>query len=156
MNPNPSATPSLVVDASEPSCNGRFPTPGTHWGFPLDFLVPRELDAVLLVGKCCQHTVLSSILAQDHYYLLFTDHKPPTYTLHTMSDRYSPREGRHSNYISPFMSDLRHITGKSNRVADVLSCPQLNDVFYLPAMAQSQAQDKSSNQAPHSSSLQCR
>ncbi|TNN10001.1 Pol polyprotein [Schistosoma japonicum] len=37
------------------------------------------------------------------------------------SDKCSPRESRHLNYISEFSTDIRHISGANNVVADVLS-----------------------------------
>ena len=39
-------------------------------------------------------------------------------------DRYSLREVRHLDYISQFTTDISHVSGKENTVADVLS--QLN------------------------------
>ena len=52
---------------------------------------------------------------------LFTDHKALTYVLNSKPDRYSPREVRHLDYLSQFTSDIRHISGKDNVVADAFS-----------------------------------
>ena len=66
-----------------------------------------------------------------------------TYALSSSPTRYSPRETRHLDYISQFTSDIRHIQGKDNPVADALSrmdinalnCPPMLD-FQLLATAQ--------------------
>ena len=52
--------------------------------------------------------------------MAFTDHKPLTTALHGQADK-SPRQIRQLSYISEFTSDVRHISGKSNVVADALS-----------------------------------
>ena len=54
------------------------------------------------------------------------DHKPLTYALATSSDRYSPREIRQLDYISQYTTDIRHVKGKHNEVADALSRITLN------------------------------
>ncbi|RUT72671.1 hypothetical protein DLK05_17150, partial [Ancylomarina longa] len=50
-----------------------------------------------------------------------TDHKPLTFSLSSPSDKYSPRESRQLDYISQFTSDIQHISGANNVVADALS-----------------------------------
>ena len=54
-------------------------------------------------------------------FTLFTDHKPLTFSLSSSSDKYSPRESRQLDYISQFTSDIQHISGANNVVADALS-----------------------------------
>ena len=39
---------------------------------------------------------------------IITDHKPLTYSLHTKSDKYSPRQLRHLDFISQFTSDMSY------------------------------------------------
>ena len=75
----------------------------------------RELLAVYAAVKHFRHFV------EGRQFTVFTDHKPLTYALHTTTDRYSPRELRHLDYISQFTSDIRHISGVDNAVADALS-----------------------------------
>ena len=52
---------------------------------------------------------------------MLTDHKPLTHSLNAKPDRHSPRQVRQLDIISQFTSDIRHIAGKGNPVADVLS-----------------------------------
>ena len=44
-----------------------------------------------------------------------------THALRSKPDRHSPREIRHLDYISQFTSDIRHVKGIENPVADALS-----------------------------------
>ena len=57
---------------------------------------------------------------------IVTDHKPLTYAFKSKPDRYSPREIRHIDYISQFSTDIRHIKGSENKVADALSRYNVN------------------------------
>ena len=59
---------------------------------------------------------------------MFTDHKPLTFSLSTHSDRHTPRQIRHLDYISQFTTEIHHISGQSNAVADALSRIELNAV----------------------------
>ena len=52
---------------------------------------------------------------------IFTDHKPLTYALSSRSSQHTPRRIRHLDLISQFTSDIRHIKGVDNPVADALS-----------------------------------
>ncbi|BHF58520.1 hypothetical protein SprV_0100147200 [Sparganum proliferum] len=50
---------------------------------------------------------------------------PLTFAIHSRSDKLSPREIRHLDYISQFTSDIRHIDGSRNEVAAALSRPSI-------------------------------
>lgn len=54
-------------------------------------------------------------------FTVYTDHKLFTYTLRSNPDRHSPREIRQLDYISQFTSDIQHVHGVDNTVADALS-----------------------------------
>lgn len=54
--------------------------------------------------------------------IIFTDHKPLTYAfIKKISDKETPRRIRQLSYISEFTTDIRHVAGSSNAVADALS-----------------------------------
>ena len=74
----------------------------------------RELLAVYLSIKHFRH------LVEGHEFHIITDHKPLTLALATSSDKYPPRQIRHLDYISQFTTDIRHIAGLNNPVADAL------------------------------------
>ena len=52
---------------------------------------------------------------------MLTDHKPLTYLPSFRSTQHSPRQIRHLDYILQFTSDIRHVKGTANSVADALS-----------------------------------
>jgi len=58
----------------------------------------------------------------------FTDHKPLTCAFAKTADPWSPRQQRHLAYISEFTTDVRHIAGKDNTVADALSRATINSI----------------------------
>nr|VZI50869.1 unnamed protein product [Spirometra erinaceieuropaei] len=95
--------------------------------------------------------LLSIYLAVKHFlyflegwkFTVFTDQKPLTFALRSHSDEYNPREIAHLDHISPFTTDIRHIDGTKNEVADMLSRPspsslQLSHGIDLCAMAAEQ------------------
>ncbi len=75
----------------------------------------RELLAVYLAIKHFRHFV------EGRTFHVLTDHKPLVYALSSQSDRYTPRQLRHLDLISQFISDIRHVKGSDNSVADALS-----------------------------------
>ena len=61
------------------------------------------------------------LLAIYRTFTVLTDHKPLCYSLATSSSQHSPREIRHLAFISEFTTDIQHISGVDNPVADALS-----------------------------------
>ena len=86
----------------------------------------RELLAIYLAIKHFRHFV------EGRPFTVLTDHKPLIYALHARPDKHSPREIRHLDFISQFTSDIRHITGTANVVADALSRPNIDSVSPVP------------------------
>ena len=80
----------------------------------------RELLAVYLAIKHFRHYL------EGRMFHVLTDHKPLTYALNSRSDRHSPRQARHLDYISQFTSNIRHVPGVDNAVADALSRSETN------------------------------
>ena len=54
-------------------------------------------------------------------FMAYTNHKPLTFSMAKLSDSWSSRQQRHLAYISEFTTNIRHIQGKNNQVADALS-----------------------------------
>ena len=54
---------------------------------------------------------------------MLSDHKLLTFALHRQSDAWSARQQRHLSYLAEYTSDIRHVAGKENVVADCLSRP---------------------------------
>lgn len=63
-------------------------------------------------------------------FIIFTDHKPLMHAFDQKWEKLSPRQTRQLNYISQFSSDIRHISGADNHVADMLS---RIETFALPS-----------------------
>ena len=61
---------------------------------------------------------------------MLSDHKLLTFALHRQSDAWSARQQWHLSYAGEYTSDIRHVAGKENVVADCLSRPP--DVLSLP------------------------
>lgn len=75
----------------------------------------RELLAIYAAIRHFRH------MLEGRHFTVFTDHKPLIYALLQDPLKSSPRQARHLEFISQFTTDIRHITGKENIVADALS-----------------------------------
>ena len=64
-------------------------------------------------------------------FTVLTDHKPLCGALSSSANK-SPRQTRHLSYISEFTTDIRHVAGSANVVADVLSRPPSVSAVTLP------------------------
>ncbi|GFN87763.1 hypothetical protein PoB_001426900 [Plakobranchus ocellatus] len=53
----------------------------------------------------------------------YTDHKPLVGAISKLSDPWKARQQRHLAFISEYSTDIRHVSGKSNVVADLLNIP---------------------------------
>ena len=76
-----------------------------------------ELLAMYLAIKHFQHFV------EYRQFHVITDHKPLTFT---QSSKLTPSQIRHLDFISQFTTDVRHIKGSDNAVADALSRIEAN------------------------------
>ena len=86
----------------------------------------RELLAVYLAIHYFRHFL------EGRQFHVYTDHKPLVYAFRSKPDRHSPREIRHLDFISQFTTDLRHVSGKENTVADALSRPRVDSLHTVP------------------------
>jgi hypothetical protein len=59
-------------------------------------------------------------MLEAHHFIIFTDHKPITYAFQQKRDKCSPRQFNHLDLIVQFTTDIWHISGQYNVVADVL------------------------------------
>ncbi|BHF60797.1 hypothetical protein SprV_0100376400 [Sparganum proliferum] len=82
----------------------------------------RELLAIYLTVQHFRHFL------EGRDITVFTDHKPLTFALRSHSNKYNPREIAHLDYITQFTTDIHHIDGTKNDVADMLSRPSLSSL----------------------------
>lgn len=75
----------------------------------------RELTATKLAVGYFRHYL------EGRQFTIFTDHLPLTYALTTDPSSRLPHEDRYLRYVSEFTTDIQHISGKDNIVADALS-----------------------------------
>ena len=54
---------------------------------------------------------------------MFTDHRPLTFSMAKVSEPWSSRQARHLAYISEFTTDIQHVEGLNNPVADTSPAP---------------------------------
>ena len=81
----------------------------------------KELLAMYLAVKKFRHFI------EGRQFTLFTDHKPLTFAFSSASDKWSPRQQRHLAFVSEFTTNVRHVPGVDNVVADALSRVSLED-----------------------------
>ena len=132
FHPTPDAPTAIMTDASDIAVGAQFINnqwqPISNFSRKLSHTerrystFDRELLAVYLAIKHFHHFV------EGRVFSVYTDHKPLTFSLHTKSDTHSPRQLRHLDFIAQFTSDIRHIQGRQNPVADALSRVELNAV----------------------------
>ncbi|CAK1584942.1 unnamed protein product [Parnassius mnemosyne] len=75
----------------------------------------RELLAIYEGIKYFRH------MLEARHFTVYTDHRPLCYAFHVRKSNCSPRQYRHLDFVSQFTSDIQHISGKDNIVADTLS-----------------------------------
>ncbi|GBN38314.1 Transposon Tf2-8 polyprotein [Araneus ventricosus] len=60
-------------------------------------------------------------MLEGRNFTIYTDHKPLIYAFTQKHEKCSPRQIRHLDWIGQFSTDIRHISGSLNVVADSLS-----------------------------------
>ena len=125
---SPSAPLALTTDASDiPVGASLEQLEGNQWkpiGFFSRKLSPaeknystydRELLAIYAAIKHFRH------ILECHKFTIKTDHKPLTYAFLQRADKASPRQPRQLDFISQFSTEITHVKGQDNVVADALS-----------------------------------
>ena len=126
-HPHPTAMTNITVDASEMAVGAQLEQLLHGEWCPVAFFsrklsqaekkysaFDRELLAIYLTVKQFRHYL------EGRAFTIFTDHKPLTFAFASNTER-SPRQTRHLSFIAEFSTDVQHIEGKKNVVADTLS-----------------------------------
>ena len=121
----------LAVDASNTHVGGVLQQADQHGELrPLGFFSVK-LDKTQLKYSTYDRELLACFLAIRHFrwcvegrpLRLLSDHKPLQGSLHKMCDAWSARQQRQLSYIAEFTSEIEHVAGLQNVVADALSRP---------------------------------
>ena len=135
-DPDVDATMSLTTDASLVAV-GAVLSQGDADGPPIAFF-SKKLSAAEQKYSAFDRELLGVYLSIKHFrhllegrpFIIWTDHKPLCGALSSSAEK-SPRQTRHLSFISEFSSDIRHVAGSANVVADALSRPP--DCSQVPA-----------------------
>ncbi|CAK9804160.1 Retrovirus-related Pol polyprotein from transposon 412 [Anthophora plagiata] len=81
-------------------------------------------------------------MVEGRTFTVFTDQKPITFAFQQKPEKCSPRQFRYLDFIGQFTTDIRHIAGKENVVADALSrLEEITEGFNYADLAESQRND---------------
>lgn len=97
----------------------------------------RELLAIYAAIKHYRH------MLEGRTFTIYTDHKPLVHAFKQDPLHSSPQQARHLEYIGQFTTDIQHVEGKSNIVADALSRVEaIQQLVSLEDLAQEQQKDE--------------
>ena len=127
-HPDPDLPTAIAVDASSTTVGAVLQQlHNTEWR-PLAFfskkMQPRERKYSTFGRE-----LLAAYLAVKHFkyfvvgipFTILTDHKPLVGAMRKQHERDIPRESRHLSFLSQFTTDIRHVAGAQNVIADALS-----------------------------------
>ncbi|GBM99651.1 hypothetical protein AVEN_257768-1 [Araneus ventricosus] len=151
--PSSNATLAIVVDASDNAVGVSLQQQVTTGWQPLAFysksLSPAqrthisydiELLAAYMTIKYFRHMV------EGRIFILFNDHKPLTFAFRQKEER-SPGKLRQLDIIGQFTTDIRHLKGTDNVVADALSRIHISTIK-LPSAIDFQKMDEEQQTDP--------
>ncbi len=128
VHPDPNAVVNLTTDASDIAVGAVIEQcVGGIWQ-PLAFF-SRKLRDLEIKYSTYDKEMLAIKLALRHFrhhlegrsFIIYTDHKPLTFALSRKRPSWTARQQRTLAEISEYSTEIRHISGKANPVADALS-----------------------------------
>ena len=128
VHPHPNAATCITTDASNLAVGAVLEQFIDGQWKPISFF-SKKLSPAELNYSAFDRELLAAYLAVRHFqyfvegrvFHINTDHKPLTFALRSTTERRSPRQARHLAFISEFTTDIHHIEGQANKVADALS-----------------------------------
>jgi hypothetical protein len=120
----------LPVDASDSHVGAVLQQQAAGGPQPLAFF-SKKLDSTQQWYSTFDRELLACYEAVRHFrwrlegrkFFILSDHKSLSFALHKAADAWSARQQRQLSYMAEFTSDIRHVPGKENVVADWLSRP---------------------------------
>lgn len=134
-HPDPAAPIALTTDASDYAVGAVCEQWSDGAWQPLAFF-SRKLRESEKKYSTFDRELLALFLATRHFRFLlegreftaFVDHKPLTFAMAKTTEPWSARQQRHLSAVSEFTTDIQHVAGKNNQVADCLSRAQVTTV----------------------------
>lgn len=134
-HPRHNALISLTTDASNLAVGAVLQQSMDGTSVPLAFF-SQKLRPLELKYSTFDRELLALYLSIHHFryflegrqFTIFTDHKPLTHCMSKVSDPWSNCQQRQLSYISKFTTDIQHVKGDNNTVADALSRATVSDV----------------------------
>lgn len=128
VHPSTNAPLSIEVDASAFAIGGVVHQYSNDLWQPLAFF-SKKLNSTQQKYSTYDRELYSIYSAIKHFrcilegqvFTIFTDQKPLTTVFQQSNEKATPRQFRYLDFISQFSTDIRHISGKDNVVADTLS-----------------------------------
>jgi RNase H-like domain found in reverse transcriptase/Reverse transcriptase (RNA-dependent DNA polymerase)/Integrase zinc binding domain len=171
-HPDRNAQLAVAVDASDSHIGAVLQQSSTRGFQPLAFF-SKKLDDTQRRYSTFDRELLACHEAVRHFrwslegrqFFILTDHKPLTFALTRASDAWSARQQRQLAAIAEYTTDIRHVAGAENVVADALSRPPVaaavaavepapgGKIDYA-AFARDQVECEDTVQLQHSSTLQ--
>lgn len=150
-HPNLMAELGLFTDASDTAIGAAVQqrVEGGYWE-PLSFF-SRKLTAAQRKYSPYDRELLAIYEAIKYYkyllearnFIIYTDHRPLTSAFSERKVSCSPRQFRHLDFIAQYSTDIRHVAGKDNVVADALSRVDTIATGFDPKkLAESQSTDE--------------
>lgn len=165
-HPAPNAPLVLQVDASDIAVGAALHQVIENQLQPLGFYSKRLTDTQKRYSTY-DRELLAAYQSIKHFrhmlegrnFVLFTDHKPLTFAFQQKQDKASPRQARHLDYIGQFTTNIQHVSGGDNVIADFLSRIESDAVsteidYHL--IAAQQQNDNELHQAKTDTSLELR
>ncbi|GBN05290.1 Transposon Ty3-G Gag-Pol polyprotein [Araneus ventricosus] len=140
-HPIPGAQLSLWVDASDVAIGGTLSQLSEGKWEPIAFFsmklnksqqkwstYDRELFSIYSAIKKFKH------MFEGREFQIYTDQKPLIYAFKQNPDKCSPRQLRHLDFISQYSTDIRHVQGSQNIVADALFRIEVDSITKSPIL----------------------
>ena len=155
--PTTNAPTCVMTDASDTAVGAVLQQPINGVWRPISFF-SRKLTSIEQRYSIFDRELLAVYLTIKHFryflegrqFYVLTDHKPLTFALNARLDCHSPRQARHLDYIAQFASNIHHVQGPNNVVADALSRVKTNALLpgQPPVVDFARPPDKSSSILP--------
>jgi transposase InsO family protein len=148
-HPKQNAELSLYTDASDTAMGAALHQKGDNGWEPIAFF-SKKLTSAQSKYSAYDKELLAVYQAIHHFrhwlegrhFTVFTDHRPLTFAFQQKPEKCSPRQFRHLEFISQFTTDIKHISGNENIVADALSRVEaITQPIGLQELATAQASD---------------